>query len=42
MEAIRRQVVGSLGKLLGGLDELAAPDDVSVRVIDGDLEAEGL
>lgn len=42
VEAIGGHEVRSLGKLLRSFDELAAPDDVSVRVVDGYVEAQSL
>ena len=42
VEAVGGQVVGRLGQLLGGLDELTAAYDVGVRVVDGHVESQRL
>ena len=42
VEAVGRQVVGGLRQFFGGLDELAAADDVRVRVVNGHVEAQRL
>lgn len=42
MEAVGGQVVGGLRQLFGGFDQLTTSDDVSVRVVDGNVEAQRL
>jgi hypothetical protein len=42
VEAVGCEVVGRLGKLFRGLDELAASYDVRVRVVDGHVKAKSL
>ena len=42
VETVGSQVVGRLCQFLGGLDELAAADNVRVRVVDGHVKPQRL